>query len=212
MKDLGGDKPKNNQSVINTYTIATTLSPEAKKEKNMAASYQFESKDCSSSGSERSLQKGAKKETKWSNKISGLFSDNMSIKHLKESIKIKTREEEHFEKEYLKDVKLDLLEKFGRKVNHLVEEDDGRHLNAQYKSMQLIEEELEEGKSYLEDEKVDDFPKETRSKHMTMQVNHHPFELNLKETSLKDHHSEYDDNDLSSEIASSSSSSGGFNF
>ena len=47
---------------------------------------------------------------------------------------------------------------------------------------------------------------------MTMQVNHHPFELNLKETSLKDHHSEYDDNDLSSEIASSSSSSGGFNF
>jgi hypothetical protein len=33
-----------------------------------------------------------------------------------------------------------------------VEEDDGRYLNAQYKSMQLIEEELEEGKSYLEDD------------------------------------------------------------
>lgn len=33
----------------------------------------------------------------------------MSIKHLKESIKIKTKEEEHFEKEYLKDIKLDLL-------------------------------------------------------------------------------------------------------
>lgn len=68
----------------------------------------------------------------------------MSIKHLKESIKIKTKEEEHFEKEYLKDIKLDLLEKFGRKVNHMVEEEDGKHLNAQqYKSMQLIEEELE---------------------------------------------------------------------
>lgn len=41
MNDLGGDRPKNNQSVINPYTITTTLSPEAKKDKNMAASYQF---------------------------------------------------------------------------------------------------------------------------------------------------------------------------
>ena len=27
MKDLGGDKAKNNQSVINTYTIPNTLEP-----------------------------------------------------------------------------------------------------------------------------------------------------------------------------------------
>lgn len=211
LNDLG-DRPKNNQSVIPS-TIPAGLSPEPKKDKNMTASYQFESKDCSSSDSQRSLKKGPakKKEAKWSNKISGLFSDNKSIKHLKGSIKIKTKEEEHFEKEYLKDVKLDLLEKFGRKVNHLVEEEDGRHLHAQYKSMQLIEEELEEGKSYLEDEKVEDFPRETRSKHMTMQVNHHPFELATKEASLKEHHSSFDDNDLSSEIASSSSGDG-FNF
>ena len=46
---------------------------------------------------------------------------------------------------------------------------------------------------------------------MTMQLNHHPFESVNKETSLKDRHSSFDDNDLSSEIASSSSGDG-FNF
>jgi hypothetical protein len=108
MKDLGGDKHKNNQSVINTYSMASMQDP--KKDKNMAVSYQFQSNDDHSSDSERSLKKAPrKKEAKWSNKISGLFSDSLSIKHLKESIRIKTKEEEHFEKEYLKDVKLDLL-------------------------------------------------------------------------------------------------------
>jgi hypothetical protein len=71
---------------------------------------------------------------------------------------------------------LDLLEKFGRKAN-LVEEDDGRQ-HAPYKSMQLIEEELEEGKSYLdEDMKYEDFPnKETRSKNHTMQISPQGFQ------------------------------------
>ncbi len=61
---------------------------------------------------------------------------------MKESIKIRSKEEEHFEKEYLKDVKLDLLDKLGRKANHIVEEDDFKFNSAHYKSMQLIEEEL----------------------------------------------------------------------
>lgn len=43
---------------------------------------------------------------KWTKKISGLFSDDASIKHLKGSVKFKTADEERFEKEYLKDVKL----------------------------------------------------------------------------------------------------------
>jgi hypothetical protein len=92
MKDLGGDKPKNNQSVINTYSMVHVNDP--KKDKNMAVSYQFQNNEDDSSDSERSLKRAPhKKETKWSNKISGLFSDSVSIKHLKESIRIKTKEE-----------------------------------------------------------------------------------------------------------------------
>jgi len=61
----------------------------------------------------------------WPKKLSGLFSDDGSIKQLKSSIKFKTEEEKLFEKEYLKDVKLDMLEQFGRKVGHaVIEEDD----------------------------------------------------------------------------------------
>lgn len=56
----------------------------------------------------------------WTKKISGLFSDDASIKHLKGSVKFKTAEEEIFEKEYLKDVKLEMLEKFGRPVRHSI--------------------------------------------------------------------------------------------
>lgn len=90
MKDLGGDKPKNNQSVINTYNVAHTQDP--KKDKNMAVSYQFQNKEEDNSDSEGSLERAPrKKETKWCNKISGLFSDSVSIKHLKESIRIKTK-------------------------------------------------------------------------------------------------------------------------
>jgi hypothetical protein len=91
MKDLGGDKPKNNQSVINPYNMPHLQDP--KKDKNMAVSYQFQSKEeDNSSDSERSLKRAPrKKEAKWSNNISGLFSDSASIKHLKESIRIKTK-------------------------------------------------------------------------------------------------------------------------
>jgi len=45
----------------------------------------------------------------WNTKLSGLFSDNASIKNLKGSVKFRTAEDEIYEKEYLKDVKLDLL-------------------------------------------------------------------------------------------------------
>lgn len=167
MKDLGREKPsKNNQSVIN-------CNHSDKKDKNMAVSYQFESKD--SSDSEHSLNRPNHHPNKWENKISGLFSDNLSVKHLKESIKIKSKEEDHFQKEYLKDVKLDLLEKLGRKANHIVEEDDCKFTSAHYyKSMQLIEEEIEEGKSYFDEEqKMEDFPNRSiKNKGVTQQGNH----------------------------------------
>jgi hypothetical protein len=79
--------------------------------------------------------------------------------------------------------------------------------------MQLIEEELEEGKSYFdEDIRNEDFPKENRAKHLTMQVSPQGFQHEEKKTSAKDCNSEYDDNDLSSEMASSSSCNDGFNF
>lgn len=83
MKDLGGDnKLKNNQSTINIHSM--THMQEPKKDKNMAVSYQFQKEKDDSSDSDRSLKRATnKKETKWTNKISGLFSDTVSIKHLK---------------------------------------------------------------------------------------------------------------------------------
>ena len=47
MKDLGGDKLKNNQSVINTYNMSHVQDP--KKDKNMAVSYQFQNKEADDS-------------------------------------------------------------------------------------------------------------------------------------------------------------------
>lgn len=47
MKDLGGDKLKNNQSVINTYSMTNMNDNvnDPKKDKNMAISYQFQNKE-----------------------------------------------------------------------------------------------------------------------------------------------------------------------
>ena len=89
-------------------------------------------------------------------------------------------------------------------------------MHAPYKSMQLIEQELEEGKSYLdEDIRLEDFPKiDNRSKNHTIQVNPQGFQHEEKKAEARQCNSQYDDNDLSSEIASSSSSScdNGFEF
>jgi len=83
MKDLGGDnKLKNNQSTTNIQSMTHMQDP--KKDKNMAVSYQFQKDKDDSPDSDRSLKRVTnKKETKWTNKISGLFSDTVSIKHLK---------------------------------------------------------------------------------------------------------------------------------
>ena len=73
-------------------------------------------------------------------------------------MKFKTAEEEYFEKEYLKDVKLDMLEKFGRQVRYSIvdedDEEDDQGDRSHYESMQLIEEVAEEGKSFIEKEEL----------------------------------------------------------
>jgi hypothetical protein len=78
----------------------------------MAVSYSFNPKN--DKNDENSSDASEQNENKmhnnnWTKKISGLFSDDASIKHLKGSVKFKTADEEHFEKEYLKDVKLEML-------------------------------------------------------------------------------------------------------
>lgn len=103
MQDLAPHR-KNNQSHIQHHL------PDSHN-KNMTVSYQFKRPDPQSdSESDRSSRP-----PQWVNKISDLFSDTVSIKQLKGSIRFKGQEEV-FEKEHLKDVKLDMLEKFGRSV------------------------------------------------------------------------------------------------
>ena len=161
VNDLNADKHRNNQS---SYYGMGHLKPEAPA-KNMATSYEFTNfNQAESSGSDKDVRPrggGSNHKSSWNNKLSGLFSDNASIKQLKASVKIKTKEEERFEKEYLKDVKLDMLEKFGRQVRYSIADDDDdfetprmghmpRKDHEHYKSMQLIEEVFDdEGKSYM---------------------------------------------------------------
>jgi hypothetical protein len=93
-------------------------------------------------------------------------------------VQIKTKEEEIFQKEYLKDVKLEMLEKFGRPVRHsIVDEEDefageGRPINKidQYRSMQEIEEVIDEDKSYLPKEECleEEEPVKMRSRNRTV--------------------------------------------
>jgi hypothetical protein len=78
--------------------------PEEKRDKNMAVSYSFQNKN--DDNSSESEQNGDRVGNNWTKKLSGLFSDDASIKHLKGSVNFKTAKEELFEKEYLKDVKL----------------------------------------------------------------------------------------------------------
>jgi hypothetical protein len=145
MQDLAPHR-KNNQSLIQHHL------PDSHN-KNMTVSYQFKRPEPQSdSESDRSSRP-----QQWVNKISDLFSDTVSIKQLKGSIRFKGQEEV-FEKEHLKDVKLDMLEKFGRSVTLHVEEDEAPVVRTvskhnQYRSMQLIEEELEEVKSFQDEER-----------------------------------------------------------
>ena len=137
MNDLGC-KLRNNQS---SYYGMGNSKPEEKRDKNMAVSYNFHNKNDENS-SDASERNDNKRSNNWTKKISGLFSDDASIKHLKGSVNFKTAEDKLFEKEYLKDVKLEMLEKFGRPVRHSIvdEEDDFDDSPNPYKSMQLIEE------------------------------------------------------------------------
>jgi hypothetical protein len=82
-------------------------SEQKRENKNMTISYEFKNRNENQSKSSASSNKQQQENgNNWAKKISGLFSDDASIKHLKGSVKFKTAEEERFEKEYLKDVKL----------------------------------------------------------------------------------------------------------
>lgn len=82
MQDLAPHRSKNNQSLIHHHLP----DPHGK---NMTVSYQFKraepQSDSESDGSSRPPQ--------WVNKISDLFSDTVSIKQLKGSIRFKGQEE-----------------------------------------------------------------------------------------------------------------------
>lgn len=82
MNDLAPHR-KNNQSLISGNFHDS-------HNKNMTISYQFKRGDAQSdSESEEHLK--VPKQQQWVNKISDLFSDTMSIKQLKGSIKFKTK-------------------------------------------------------------------------------------------------------------------------
>lgn len=85
MNDLGL-KLRNNMSSY--YGMGGK--PEEKREKNMAVSYNFHNKNDENS-SESDKNEGSN-HNNWTKKISGLFSDDASIKHLKGSVKFKTAE------------------------------------------------------------------------------------------------------------------------
>ena len=95
VNDLNADKGRNNQS---SYYGMGHLKPEAPS-KNMATSYEFTNFNHAENNSDnegRPRGAGSNHKSSWNNKLSGLFSDNASIKQLKASVKIKTKEEERF--------------------------------------------------------------------------------------------------------------------
>lgn len=85
MNDLGGGKFRNNQS---SYYGMGGLKVDEKKDKNMAVSYSFQNHNEKYSDNED--RNDNKMGNNWAKKISGLFSDDASIKHLKGSVKFKT--------------------------------------------------------------------------------------------------------------------------
>lgn len=153
--DLVSGKQRNNHSVINN--MSHTQADNSQARKNLALSHQFHDRMQSTHEPPGHLDR-KDHNNGWNSIITDLFNDTRSIKVLKESIKMRVRDEEVFEKEHLKDVKLELLGKLGRNANHVVIDDEPpkNRLNAiaaNYKSMQLIEEEIEEIKSVNETER-----------------------------------------------------------
>lgn len=84
MNDLNSNKARNNHS---SYYGMGGYEP--KREKNMTISYEFRNRNEAQSKSSNSTDKRDGGHN-WGKKISGLFSDDASIKHLKESVKFKT--------------------------------------------------------------------------------------------------------------------------
>ena len=80
-KDLANGRFKNNKSLINNQPLSMV------SKQNMTTSHQFVQNKRSESEDEMSPKKT--REDIWVNKISDLFSDTVSIKQLKESIRLK---------------------------------------------------------------------------------------------------------------------------
>ena len=80
-KDLANGRFKNNKSLINNQPLSMV------SKQNMTTSHQFAQNKRSESEDEMSPKKT--REDIWVNKISDLFSDTVSIKQLKESIRLK---------------------------------------------------------------------------------------------------------------------------
>jgi len=88
IKDLGNRRVKNNKSLINNEPHIKTAKP------NMTISHQFPQNRRSDSEDEVSPCKP--REGAWVNRVSDLFSDTVSIKQLKGSIRLKGNEDELF--------------------------------------------------------------------------------------------------------------------
>ncbi len=95
VNDLSNNRIRNNQS--SCYGMSKQPQ-ENKRDKNMTISYEFKNRNEAQSKSSSSKQDNHDSGNNWTKKLSGLFSDDASIKHLKGSVKFKTAEEERFEK------------------------------------------------------------------------------------------------------------------
>ena len=135
LRDRTRNPYRNNYSVINNpYKKEHRPENEEEEErKHLTVSHQFDN-----------YKLGKNKNQEWTSTITGLFDDTKSIKVLKQSIKCKGREDEPYEKEHLKSIKLDLLDKLGRKAEHVeIDEEVPSPKRKEYPdmlhSMQLIE-------------------------------------------------------------------------
>ena len=89
MNDLNASKGRNNQS---SYYGMGGYPADNRKDKNMTISYEFKNRNEVNSRSSGSNNKQQSSGNNWNKKLSGLFSDDNSIKHLKQSVKFKTAE------------------------------------------------------------------------------------------------------------------------
>ncbi len=140
-------KERNNHSVINAYKMEGGGAEEEEGKRSLAVSHQFHDRGHHLEVPSWDRRGQVNHNNQWTSTITGLFSDTRSIKLLKASIKMKATHDEVFEKEYLKDVKLDLLDKLGRTASHVVL-DEGHMGEGGFNTMQLIED-VDEIKSGL---------------------------------------------------------------